>query len=1184
MHKLQKTGLFFLLITLPQVLSATDATWVGGVSSDLNTPGNWDGGVTPDGIATFNSASATSFSPTATGLFIIDSFYFSTSASAFTFTFSDIGILAFTGAGITGNKTDTTISFGTASDTIGAQMYFNTSTTTSIGNASLSFSNTGTLSDGLNNPGQFILADGDDLAVAPVKAGNNVTLNLVNSGTIEGTNEAGQIFMKGSFDTGASFTAGKNFFLDLTNSGVDTILEARSDVGQIAFDASYTTANFTVGDNSTFTFTNDNSATISSTNNNAGQFLSDGHRGVSAFKVGDSASVTFINNNGSAIQNTMNGDDAGQMVFDGNHGIASFTAGDYAAISLSNESSSTILSLGFDAGQIVLDGDGDTGGTNAASFTVGDYATLTLTNANGSFIQSGSDGNDAGQLVLDGDGSTASFTTGVSAGITLTNAGTISSYTNVGQIVVDGDSTSASLTIGDNGSLSVTNSGAISNSNTGYLAAQIAFNGTGSSSSLVTGTGVTITATNTSDGTISNDGGTAAQIYFSDATITGNPTITAINGYSSPGAIEGILFEGSSTAEDTNIALQNASLVINTTSTPFPIASLTGDDTSLVKLFNNFEIDTVSGVTSTFSGVIEDASGTNSLFIDGLGTQVLSGTNTFGGSVTLNGGTLVIDGSIAGAISTALGSTLQGSGTINGAAAIFGTLSPGDTSTPLSLNSTLVLESGSTTNITVTAAGDASEIDVASTTTINSNAILKLTPSSGSYASSTTYFLIEAPEGELTGEFDKLSYPPGYYFTVDYVTLSPYKYVKATLYPLTLNPANTFTGHAKVIVDYLNAINTLPALQTVLLKLFFLTEDELYAAMKSISPSRNSFTSYAAATTGFTFVNTFANRLANQRQLRSMRTQRPELVAMLTEWEDGLLVQANNNLPRGSAKTAAKKSDHYDVWLEGIGDFAHQDAMDQNPSFDMTTGGALLGFDYFEDAGQVGTAVGFSSSAISGEHGAGHGNVDTATAAVYGTAYFGNGYFELGLLGAYNYYSNTRHISFSGFNADAKSSHNGVQIVPHLAGGYDFSFSWGSVEPFAALDCAVLLQDGFSEHGAGILGMDEPGSTSEFLRGEIGVNVYESWMWAWGACILKEKLSYLNRKGFGLGTISGVTIPGASRSFTVETFKDDQNLISPSLELFFRGKGGVFFSLNYDGEFGSGYTSNEIMGTIGVFF
>ena len=73
-------------------------------------------------------------------------------------------------------------------------------------------------------------------------------------------------------------------------------------------------------------------------------------------------------------------------------------------------------------------------------------------------------------------------------------------------------------------------------------------------------------------------------------------------------------------------------------------------------------------------------------------------------------------------------------------------------------------------------------------------------------------------------------------------------------------------------------------------------------------------------------------------------------------------------------------------------------------------------------------------------------------------------------------------------------------------------------------------------------------------------------------------------KGFGLGTISGVTIPGASRSFTVETFKDDQNLISPSLELFFRGKGGVFFSLNYDGEFGSGYTSNEIMGTIGVFF
>ena len=258
--------------------------------------------------------------------------------------------------------------------------------------------------------------------------------------------------------------------------------------------------------------------------------------------------------------------------------------------------------------------------------------------------------------------------------------------------------------------------------------------------------------------------------------------------------------------------------------------------------------------------------------------------------------------------------------------------------------------------------------------------------------------------------------------------------------------------------------------------------------------------------------------------------------------------------------------------------------MSQNPSFDMTTAGVLIGFDYMPDAGQVGAAIGFANSWIEDANNAGHSSVGSTTAAVYGTAYFGDGYVELGLLGAYNHYINNRHIFFTGFEGHARSSHGGVQIVPHAAGGYDFSFSWGAVEPFAALDCAVLLQDGFLEHGADGMDMLQPGSTSEFLRAEIGVNIYESWMWSWGACILKEKLSYLNRKGFGLGTISGVTIPGASQSFTVETFTDDQNLVSPALELFFRGKKDVFFSLEYEGEFGSGYSSNQITGKIGAFF
>jgi hypothetical protein len=61
-------------------------------------------------------------------------------------------------------------------------------------------------------------------------------------------------------------------------------------------------------------------------------------------------------------------------------------------------------------------------------------------------------------------------------------------------------------------------------------------------------------------------------------------------------------------------------------------------------------------------------------------------------------------------------------------------------------------------------------------------------------------------------------------------------------------------------------------------------------------------------------------------------------------------------------------------------------------------------------------------------------------------------------------------------------------------------------------------------------------------------------------------------------------IVGAVGTFSNDSFTTAQNLFAPAFEVFFRGKHGTFFSLIYQGEFGSGYITNEALLRLGKYF
>jgi hypothetical protein len=78
-------------------------------------------------------------------------------------------------------------------------------------------------------------------------------------------------------------------------------------------------------------------------------------------------------------------------------------------------------------------------------------------------------------------------------------------------------------------------------------------------------------------------------------------------------------------------------------------------------------------------------------------------------------------------------------------------------------------------------------------------------------------------------------------------------------------------------------------------------------------------------------------------------------------------------------------------------------------------------------------------------------------------------------------------------------------------------------------------------------------------------------------------LSYVYKKPHHVGHLNAAIV-NAPASFGVEAFTAEQSLISPGVELYWQTNWNGFASISYNGEFGSGYNSNQFYGKLGILF
>ncbi|HSX10885.1 MAG TPA: autotransporter-associated beta strand repeat-containing protein [Chlamydiales bacterium] len=635
--------------------------------------------------------------------------------------------------------------------------------------------------------------------------------------------------------------------------------------------------------------------------------------------------------------------------------------------------------------------------------------------------------------------------------------------------------------------------------------------------------------------------------------------------------------------------------------------------------------------STTFSGTISGLGG--SLVKTGSGVTTLSGSGSYTGTTTVSAGTLKLTGTLASPVTVASGATLQGTGQINNAVTVNGTIQPGSSIGTLTVSS-LTLASNSTTVIELAPGNNNSSVIAVNGGNASLAGTLSLLPDAGTYVSSQTYNFITAT-GIITGTFGTVITPSGFSATVVY---NPQVTQLILISFQGIGTGFGLTGNQAVLLNYLKGLSGVAALSPILTDLATMNASQLAAALNSISPARNAAAMFISSQIAFDINDIELGHLSKGKMLHMLSEagKTPSLSESITaafiakqntlfaesaiepivnlpidfELEADNAEEADNapdNNPAGSAKTIAAQEKQNDFWASGFGSFISQDGQNQNPDIEDTSSGVIVGYDYYGyENGIFSLLGGYIHNSIDEGDGLGKGKSHGGVLGLYGTGYLWNGYLEGGVQGSYNRYGMNRNVGFDGitpFQATAKSSFNNWGLLLHVGGGYDWMcdlsanddhnsmFDSVIVEPFAGFDWAINFQEDFTETGAAPLNMHTRSATPSIFKSQIGLNLYQTWNREEYVCILEESVSYVNKTPFDTTMTSSVVIApaplptGAPGSFTLLTYDKVLNLGSLRAEVFYKHKPSEFFlSGSYAGEFGSGYISNAVQGTLGVFF
>ncbi len=517
-----KNCFLIYFIFCSSLLHASTVTWIAPSSSnDMEDTSNWNPNTIPGSgdNAVFNSSlTGISTNPTENfAPFSISTLNFPNLASPFHFTFNNQR-LAFSGFGVTGSKTNTTLNF------------FNTNNATALGDM-ISFASLGTtgsskitclntvsiagvqsgqvsgvIDSHLHSVGSYIISNGGSITASnsgldsatalggnsiaigtrsqlefddSFTSGNNVIIAIENSGTFDGSNSSSSdlvgLIQGHQFSSEGSFEVGDNFSCTVENSGNSSNTGiGGNQIGVINASQIGLQTTAIVGKNASITITNTGiSSSDTSVISDETAFLNDNQFFVGeTFQADDTFQLTVSNygndsSNGVgqglvSVINSNSGTTGDQVLFlhggtfDSNASISVTNSGIYTGTNTAGGSQVA----GMNQGQFTV---GESTSVGSYNFNAGDQFSLTISNS-GNDSANGVGGDAVGVVSTNQVAFFTPCSLGNQAQITISNEGHYSgsastTYVNVGSIGSHQLKAASTFEAGDDFTLQITNSG-----------------------------------------------------------------------------------------------------------------------------------------------------------------------------------------------------------------------------------------------------------------------------------------------------------------------------------------------------------------------------------------------------------------------------------------------------------------------------------------------------------------------------------------------------------------------------------------------------------------------------------------------------------------------------------------------------------------------------------------------------
>jgi len=854
------------------------------------------------------------------------------------------------------------------------------------------------------------------------------------------------------------------------------------------------------------------------------------------------------------------GSDAGRFQY----GIAAFGAGS-GNVALS-QTGGAIYAV--DGGLAVL----DLGGAGAASVdtSAGSSISVNGTAATSAGIQATA----TGDVTIRAAGAISGGASGISAtsktgGANVTATGTISDTGNgiaaagFGRANVAVSGTISALSIGvlaAGDDSTVTAEGEITAGGVGILAgsstAHKAHVSVGSGT-VVQGTGLLGVWVNSGNSRIDNDGTIVGGLFGGVASSAGS---TTVNNAGSIVGTSGVAVNFHFAAPTTNNVLIMSG----------PSATLTGQ--AIGSGTDTFRF-AGSGSNSFDIGQI-DAGWTLLDKVDSSNWS-LTGTSTYAGPVTINGGTLSVNGDLTSAsgISVNAGGALGGNGTVGNTTISGGTLAPGNSVGTLTVNGNLTFNSSSNYLTEVTRTG-ADKTIVTGTANLDGKVVVKPLAHIGK---TTTYTIMTA--GTENGAFSGVDFlavnnfasnPQLTYAGKDVLlTLDAGLLMPELLGDVTPNQKSVATGINNSILGGTIMPDSFDAL-------FALSGSPLRAALDTLSGEI-----HASAKSALMEDSRFLRDAVNERIRAAFAgvgaAASPVLAYGETGTDTGATAAFNHALaPADTGRLAA--------WGSVFGSWGSTDGDGNAAGLDRSTGGFFTGIDgLVADNVRLGIMTGYSHSSFDVDGRASSGSSDSYHLGLYGGTEMGALGLRSGLAYSWHDIRTARSAAFPGFADSLSADYDAGTLQAFGEAGYRIDTASASFEPFANLAYVSLHTDGFTEKG-GAAALTSAGRTTDTTFTTLGIRASTGFDLGGMTATARGMVGWRHAFGDTTPLATPAFAFAAANSFTIAGVPIAKDAAVLEAGLDFAISDRATLSLSYTGQFGAHATDNGAKANLSVRF